>query len=286
MGVNDLDKVIMYIVFVTKLPGELIYMGYSTGAMLGFIYSTTMPISERLIKLIVAISPSVYPSHLTSPIKYLAPFIDDSKWVMENLGMHQFLPKNKILELLSMHCRLLGIQKIVCDNFIFSIFGYSEEEFNVPMLPILLSKMPSGVSTKTISQFVQSIKRGGTFQRFDHGEDLNYKLYGTKRPPKYDLKKVKTPVYIIYSMYDWFSNHTDVLHLANHLRHVVEAYKVDKNHFGYLDFLFGKELVQLVIQPILQVLELFKINTTYKINVDDEDDDDDYDPENYDDEYE
>lgn len=76
------------------------------------------------------------------------------------------------------------------------------------MLPILLSKMPSGVSTKTISQFVQSIKRGGTFQRFDHGEDLNYKLYGTKRPPKYDLKKVKTPVYIIYSMYDWFSNHT------------------------------------------------------------------------------
>lgn len=70
------------------------------------------------------------------------------------------------------------------------------------------------------------------------------------------------------------------------MRHVVEAYKVDKNHFGYLDFLFGKELVQLVIQPILQVLELFKINTTYKINVDDEDDDDDYDPENYDDEYE
>lgn len=54
---------------------------------------------------------------------------------MENLGMHQFLPKNKILELLSMHCRLLGIQKIVCDNFIFSIFGYSEEEFNVVSKP-------------------------------------------------------------------------------------------------------------------------------------------------------
>nr|XP_022910199.1 lipase 1-like [Onthophagus taurus] len=70
------------------------------------------------------------------------------------------------------------------------------------LLPAILSNLPAGISYLQTIHFAQIIK-SGHFRRFDYGERINKKKYGTKTPPDYDLKKIRAPMAIFYSDYDW-----------------------------------------------------------------------------------
>lgn len=75
-------------------------------------------------------------------------------------------------------------------------------------MPVVLSKTPAGTSTKTVIHYAQEIYQKGNFQQFDYGSAGNIIQYGTKYPPKYKVKDIKTPIYMMYAMNDFLANYT------------------------------------------------------------------------------
>lgn len=47
-----------------------------------------------------------------------------------------------------------------------------------------------------------------TFQKYDYGKDKNVEIYGTDRPPTYDMSKVSVPVAIFLGGRDVISTKT------------------------------------------------------------------------------
>lgn len=74
MGTKDLPAVVQFIVNKTNKPGEIIYIGHSMGTTMFFVFASELPNIAKNIKVMVALAPVTYMTHLKSPIRYLSPF--------------------------------------------------------------------------------------------------------------------------------------------------------------------------------------------------------------------
>lgn len=77
MGVKDLPAVLSYMGDKTGKNGEIIYIGHSMGTTMFFVMSSMFPDIARTIKVMVAMAPVTYMTHIRSPIRYLAPWVHD-----------------------------------------------------------------------------------------------------------------------------------------------------------------------------------------------------------------
>lgn len=68
-------------------------------------------------------------------------------------------------------------------------------------VPLMLSHVPAGFSLKTATHFIQ-IMESTKFRQYDYGTNMNYKIYGDKNPPIYNLSKVSCPISLHYSTGD------------------------------------------------------------------------------------
>lgn len=77
-----------------------------------------------------------------------------------------------------------------------------------------LFKKKSNFSNHSLLFYIEicSIFLGARFAKYDYGIDENMKLYGTKKPPLYDLSKVTAPVAIFYGKNDMYNNSEKVCH--------------------------------------------------------------------------
>lgn len=86
--------------------------------------------------------------------------------------------------------------------------------------------------------------RQGTFARFDYGMLKNMRLYGSFRPPKFDLSLVpeSLPLWMAYGGNDALADVTDVQRTIKELPCKKEVLYLDS--YGHVDFLLsvkGKE---------------------------------------------
>nr|XP_023020414.1 lipase 3-like [Leptinotarsa decemlineata] len=255
MGTKDLPAAMYYISNSTNKPGEIIYVGHSMGTTMFFVFASLKQQAAKNVKIMVGLAPVAYVSRMKSPIRYLAPFSNDFEWLTKYLGIDQFLPNNKILKLLSFQCEIFKIDKSICENIIFAICGFDKDGFNQDILPVVLNKDPAGTSTKTVIHYAQEIKNNGNFQQFDYGEEGNIIQYGSKNPPTYNITSIRRPIYLMYSMNDWLADEVDVLRLASKIKNLVGAYKIKRNSFNHVDFVFGKYAEELVYIPMLKVIQ-------------------------------
>lgn len=77
MGVKDLPAVLSYIGSTTGKGGEIIYIGHSMGTTMFFVMASELPDVAKSVKLMVALAPVAYMTHIKSPIRYLAPWVHD-----------------------------------------------------------------------------------------------------------------------------------------------------------------------------------------------------------------
>lgn len=77
MGTIDLPAVLYHISNETNRPGEIIYVGHSMGTTQFFVLASSLPQVAKNVKVMVALAPVAYMTHIQSPIRYLAPFVDD-----------------------------------------------------------------------------------------------------------------------------------------------------------------------------------------------------------------
>lgn len=246
-------------IIIILLPGkvgDIIYIGHSMGTTEFFVLSSTAPQAAKNVKLMIALAPSAYTTHMRSPIRYLTPFVNDFQWIADHLGVNELLPNHKAYKFLAYECEKNHTKKI-CENILFVLCGFDKEEFNIEQLPTVLSHDPAGTSTKTVLHYAQEIKNEGKFQEYDYGPDGNMIEYGMPTPPQYKLINIKRPIYLMYAENDILASPIDVERLAKKLTNLVGMYKVPLDVFNHIDFIFGKDAYNLVYEPIIKVMRNF-----------------------------
>ncbi|KAF7282447.1 hypothetical protein GWI33_002675 [Rhynchophorus ferrugineus] len=254
MGVNDLPACFNYIASVTQKSADLHYIGHSMGTTMFFVYASEVAKAAENVKQMIALAPVANMTHIKSPIRYLAPFTDDVQWISKMIGLNQFLPNDKLLKFLAYDCELLHIDQAICENILFILCGFDKAELNQDILPVIFSKLPSGTSTKTVLHYSQEIKNGGVFRNYDYGTKGNMEMYGTTKPPKFNVSNIEVPVYFMYGMNDWLASYIDVNTLSKQVGNLIGIYKIPMDSFNHIDFLFGKDAEKLVYRPILKLL--------------------------------
>lgn len=228
------------------------------GTTESFVLSSMLPQTAKYLKVIIALGPAAYMTHFKSPIRYLAPFITDLEWVTKYLGIGEFLPHYKAFDLVAAECRREKYKK-TCENMFFLFGGYDASELNTTLIPTIVKHEPAGSSTKTYLHFGQEIKNEGKFQQYDYGPEGNMIKYGNLTPPEYRLKNINRPIYLMYAQNDIFTSAIDVERLSRQLSTLAGMYKVPRDGFGHLDFLFGKDVYDLVYKPLLQVMKNYTV---------------------------
>lgn len=218
-----------------------------------FVLASTLPAVAKNVKLMVALAPTAYMTHLTSPIRYLAAFSNDFQWIADHLGVKEILSNSKFFKFVARECQKTERQKL-CENIIFSIFGVEKKEINIDIIPTIISHDPAGSSVKSVIHYAQEIHNGGQFQYFDYGPKGNIIQYGNSTPPVYPLKNIKSRIYLCYAQNDRLTNYVDVMRLSKKLSNLVGLYKVPLDVFSHLDFIFGKDAYNLLYKPLLNVL--------------------------------
>ena len=74
MGSYDVPAIINYILTVTRRT-KVIYIGHSMGCAVFFVAMVTHPELNDKIELMMALAPATSLAHMTSPIRYFAPFV-------------------------------------------------------------------------------------------------------------------------------------------------------------------------------------------------------------------
>lgn len=273
MGVHDLPAEIDWILNVTGHK-TLYYIGYSMGTTMSYVMASMRPEYNDKVQFMVSLAPVAFMARVKSPIRLLVPFVKDLQFISQFLGKGEFLPHDKIIQWLSKYgCELVTTEEKICEDTVFVISGFDEEQFNATLLPVILGHDPAGASTKTIIHYAQEIK-SGKFQQYDSGCSMDEK--GSKDEEcdratdgqEYDLSKITVPIDLHYADNDWLASPADVKELSSKLKGKVQLIRVPFPEFNHIDFLWAKDVYKLVYENVINSLEKHELAQNRKENKD------------------
>ncbi|XP_053614874.1 lipase 3-like [Plodia interpunctella] len=255
MGRYDLPATIDYILKETKQE-KLAYIAHSQGTTIFFVMASELPEYNDKISVMIALSAVSYLSHTKSLLlSTLSRLSDLGDFLAQAIGLYEFTPRNQFLDAITtIACSTPWTASVFCDSFVFLFTGFDFLGANATILPAVYGHFPEGGSTKQLIHFGQLIV-SGTFRKFDYGTLENLAKYGSATPPDYPLEKVTSKVAIFYADNDnYFSAAEDRAKLVARLPNIIEQYRVPYTAFAHLDFLFGKNLKELVYDKVKDVL--------------------------------
>ncbi|XP_044010367.1 lipase 1-like [Aphidius gifuensis] len=258
MAVYDLPAMIDHALEVSGQK-NLFYIGHSMGTTMSYILLSMRPEYNDKIKFSISLAPIAFWN--------VIPKFPGSDVILKNYkNIKMFLDNNDIHEVLQLTSRSVKLGRSfcsdgvvtqpICAEMLFAISGRNEH-FNRTLLPLLLSYFPAGASMQTFYHFVQNMKQR-KFQQYDFGFVNNYKLYGQKKPPVYDLTKINTPFALVYSENDPMATKENVMMLAKNLNNVVAVERVASKEFNHLDFLWSLEGKKVLFSKVVNLLENYR----------------------------
>ncbi|KRT82468.1 hydrolase, partial [Oryctes borbonicus] len=257
IGTIDLPTMIDYVLEKTGKQ-QLFYVGHSQGTTSFFVMGSERPEYNEKIKLMVALAPIAYMSHMTNPFfQIVAIFSNSLDWILSFLGVDEFLPKSGLFDLIGQAaCNNESVFQDVCASVLFMICGWNSEQLNKTMIPVIMSNSPAGASTKQIIHYGQEIT-SGKFRQYDHGIISNLVTYGSITPPDYPVEDITAPVGLFYSGNDWLSAITDVHDFENRLPNVALSYIIPNRKFNHLDYLWAIDVKSHVYDRMMALMELY-----------------------------
>ncbi|KAI4469876.1 lysosomal acid lipase-related [Holotrichia oblita] len=97
----------------------------------------------------------------------------------------------------------------------------------------------------------------GYFRQYEYQGIENVLRYGRLDPPTYDLDKVTAKIALYYSQNDWLAQPQDVRRLRDELPNVVVDHLVIYEGFNHWDFLFAKDVVELLYNNVIEALSKY-----------------------------
>ncbi|XP_046394955.1 lipase 3-like [Ischnura elegans] len=254
MALHDIPAELDYVLEHTG-QSKLHYIGHSMGTTMFFVMNSLKPQYNTKFHSMFALAPIAYMDKVKSPIRLMAPFIDQVEWLSKMIGMNEFMPNNAFMDFIGeAACKNEAPTQAVCSNVMFLLCGYDTQELNVTALPVMLSHTPAGTATKVVIHYGQEIK-SGKFRQYDYGLVGNLEHYKSIHPPEYDLGLVSAPVYLFYSENDWFAHPDDVEKLKQGLPNVQGKFLVSLESFNHLDYLWAIDVKTLVYDKVMSLMK-------------------------------
>ncbi|KAJ4436515.1 hypothetical protein ANN_16546 [Periplaneta americana] len=303
MGVYDVPAMVDHALNVSR-QRSLYYIGHSMGGTDFYVYASTYPAYNSKIRLMVGLAPASYSYNTSNPLFRISSF---SKVGAEAdmLYSSEIFPKDWAPPILiQTFCRDMGLVQELCSAGLLLLAGTNSTQTNKKSLPVILSHFPAGASLKCWVHYGQQLRSdhllqctvlcvAGKFRQYDHGRQLNLKLYGTAEPPEYNTTVITAPVasyvgdgddiikakaitlkkYFKSQSYAWASpvfnqqnvelitillfvlQDVDKLHRT--LGNSVGVFRVPLPTFNHLDFLWGVDVKSLVYDSVIDLMAKF-----------------------------
>lgn len=258
IGVIDLPAKINYITQVTG-QRQMHYVGHSQGTTAFFVMASVLPEYNSRILSMNALAPIAYMSNLRSPLLQLATsFMNTLELAANVLGLYEFLPNNEVMTILGKRqCRDEARFQAMCGNVLFLVGGFNSNQLNSTMLPVIMGHTPAGASADQLVHYGQSI-RSGRFRQFDHNPVTNLATYGNIFPPAYNLRNIRAPVALHYSLNDWMAEPIDVQQLLRELGNNQGGFITADPRFNHFDFMWANDVRRLVYTQVLSIMRRFE----------------------------
>ena len=102
---------------------------------------------------------------------------------------------------------------------------------------------PGGTSTKNLMHWIQ-LYDTQELAEFDYGKKENIKIYGTEKPPKYNVqnwKSWKIPSFITFSDADPYSVDEDTNYFLNHVENKDNFVFKRLKNYNHLDYIWSED---------------------------------------------
>lgn len=252
MAEYDLPSMIDLVLNVTGKK-SLTYIGHSQGTTTAFALLSQKAEYNEKIDMFIALAPVATVGHMTSAIRYLAPFTADVDFLFSILGIDEFLPNNIVMKYLSEIVCDTEV-KFICEDVIFLICGTDYSQLNATRLGVYVSHTPAGASAKSIIHYAQMVN-SKKFQKYDYGPKGNMLQYNQTSAPEYHLENITTKVALIWSENDKLADPSDVHLLEKKLKNMVLSTPVKLKKFNHLDFVWAVDANSLVYEYVLSLLK-------------------------------
>ncbi|CAG0896315.1 unnamed protein product [Darwinula stevensoni] len=256
MGEFDVPAMLDEILQTTG-QDKLHYVGHSMGTIVFWVMSDMRPEYRDHILSMHGMGPVAKVHHMTSPIRLIAPFADQIQWLLEMLGLHEFMPSSAFMDFLAAFICTEDWSQFICESVIFLLCGFDEAQMDEALIPMIVAHNPAGTSTQNVVHFAQLVN-SERFQHFNWGREGNLEHYGQEQPPEYDLTKVNTPVFLYYGDNDWLADPEDVVWLASELPSLIDNYRVPFDAWNHLDFLWGIDVKEFLFNRLLEMIKIFE----------------------------
>ncbi|KAF2885968.1 hypothetical protein ILUMI_20205 [Ignelater luminosus] len=256
IGYYDLPAFIDYILSLNKQE-KLFYVGHSQGTTTFFALTSTRLEYNEKIRLSITLSPVAYMGHTTNPLIHSFE-ISDNKFdylLVQDYHIYEILPYNPYLTLIAaIFCQDNAPTQEICASLLYMVAGYTPDQLNKTMMPVIASNTPAGASIVQGLHFTQ-LYRSKKFQMFDYGKEKNLEIYGQTTPPEYDLSKITAPVAMYYGSKDPACAKEDVDKAASEISNLVINKRIEG--FSHIDVLWGIDVVPLLYNDIIELMKLY-----------------------------
>ncbi|XP_044748641.1 lipase 3-like [Coccinella septempunctata] len=253
IGLIDVPAMLSTIKYQTR-RNDIIYVGHSLGTTAALMYASEYPEdAKRTVKLFVFLSPAYKLNNILSPYRILFPLLKPFLRVTSSLNIVQLLSRGYSRRLTGSTCLASTTLMLLCLNAINLYLG-PFTQIAPETLPVYFNQLPGGTSLKTLTYVTEAST--GKFKKYDYGRGRNMIKYGTTDPPEYNISRIPVPIVIYYARNDWATPKKDAINLYNTLPRRIRygLYEVPAENFNHFDFLFGRNVKELVYDHLLKLL--------------------------------
>lgn len=239
MAEYDIPAMIDYVLNYTQKE-QLVYIGHSQGATQMFAHIAEKPEFEKKLSIFIGLAPAISVRFIKNNVFRMFHSIKLFE-ILDWLGVVEFMtPCKNSQGLFYTVCDYLGL---MCSSVIEFIADLKIYEDNTYRFPVILAHEPGGTSTLDMEHWQQMINYPKySFAKFDYGEEINIEKYGSKKPPVYDLSKIKGPIALFFGTEDRLATPEDASWLIETVPKESIVY-LDKNlHMGHLTFMWGNDM--------------------------------------------
>lgn len=253
MGRYDVAATLTYILKETE-EDELSFVGHSLGCTLFYIAMIEQPELNAKVDVMISLAPTTSAAHLNNLFRYLAPMVQPMKVFFEWTGTRALHANEGFThQLTRAFCSSSSTAAKLCQHFLFLILGDSQAYYQ-STVDSVIGHYPAGGSARTMIQLLQNYNSGENLRHFDYGVEGNINRYGSSNPPLYNLSSVTVPVYIMWAENDPFAPPKDTAWLASSLGNLQESIRIADPSFSHGDFIWSREVTELVHNPLLSLL--------------------------------
>ncbi|XP_030383202.1 lipase 1-like [Scaptodrosophila lebanonensis] len=237
MGIYDLPAMIDTVLDVSGFK-KLTYYGHSQGTTVFFVMASSLPAYNDNVHLMNALAPAVFVQHTKTPLLDMG--LSMKNVFLTDNGPSEIMPRSEMgLDF----CFMSSYWLKFCMRFTRLLFGGNGKSHNKTMYPVMFGHCPAGCSTLQVNHFLQMV-RSGRFRPYNFYLKRNQRIYGTSKPPDYQLQRVTAPIALYFTKDDFLTVPEDVQRLAKQLPKVVVNHLYENPEWNHVDMVWAPNLRQ------------------------------------------